>query len=191
MFVGDPLVIYSEKKTAIANIKAIKLGNQNKKFINVDDFQSKNLFFDVHPLDLTEHDYLYWNGSFVGEMQNVSSGNAIVIKPRVNPNPPEGMTNFSYDKQLLFDIGVQLAMCTSSTSNSVKEAKNKCEVCNKAIAPVQIRGHVGYHILALGVDSNVCGFCGLSSCSNNLTFSCRKDKNNYYKIVSNCTYFFA
>ena len=69
---GDPLVIYSEKKTAIANIKAIKLGNQNKKFINVDNFQSKNLFFDVHPLDLTEHDdKLYWNGSFVSETQKV------------------------------------------------------------------------------------------------------------------------
>ena len=67
-----------------------------------------------------------------------------MIKPRVNPHPPEGMTNFSYDKQLLFDIGVQLAMSTSSTSNSVKEAKNKCKICNKAISSVQMRGHVGY-----------------------------------------------
>ena len=43
IFIGDPLVVYSEERSVIANIQKI-LGNQNKKYINIDDLESKNYF---------------------------------------------------------------------------------------------------------------------------------------------------
>ena len=164
--------------------------------MDVDEFQSKNIFFYVHPLDLTEHgDNLHWNGSFTGEIKKIS----FEIKPTISTNPPQGVTNFCYDKQLLLDSGVQLALSATSsnsrTSTSNAKAghvlKNMCQVCKKDIAADKMKGHVGFHILSGSVESGVCGYCGLASCRNKLTKTSKHKDNIYYKVESSCTYFFA
>ena len=47
IFIGDPLIVHIDKKTHVGNIHTISLGNQNKKCLDIDDFASKNLVFEV------------------------------------------------------------------------------------------------------------------------------------------------
>ena len=197
IFIGDPLVIYEQHPT-IANITNIKLAKQTKKFVTVDELESKNLFFHVQPLDLTEHDSnYYWNGSFAGNIKIISADKCVVIKPTISANPPKGMTNFCYDKQLLLDIGVQLSLSTSSStsvvsltsrskpkSNAEVFKMHKCRICQKAIRNDKMRGHIGFHILSGTVKSDVCGFCGLPSCINNFV------NRSKVQIDSHCDYFY-
>ena len=41
------------------------------------------------------------------------------------------------------------------------------------------------------IESSVCGFCGLPSCTNKLVQSSKTNKNKFFKIESNCDYFFS
>ena len=43
IFIGDPLTVYFYDKTAVANIHKISPGNQNKKCLDVDDLEAKNV----------------------------------------------------------------------------------------------------------------------------------------------------
>ena len=196
IFIGDPLVIYAEQHPTIANIINIKLAKQNKKFVTVDELQLKNLIFHVQPLDLTEHEgNYYWNGSFTGDIKIISADKCVVIKPTISANPPEGMTNFCYDKQLLLDIGVQLTLSTASSTSAVPSTSksksnaevfklHKCHMCHKNIRNDKMRGHIGFHILSGTVESDACGFCGLPSCLNKFL---NKSK---VQIDSHCDYFY-
>ena len=48
----------------------------------------------------------------------------------------------------------------------------------------KMRGHIGYHILKVkDIDSHVCGFCGLQSCSNLF-------KKNTATVDSTCHYYY-
>ena len=81
------------------------------------------------------------------------------IKPSIDSNPPEGMSNFTFDRQLLLDVGVQL-----QSEQTVKEHQDiPCLVClSKKCYPQQkMRGHIGYHILNDDIAGPIiCGFCG-------------------------------
>ena len=46
------------------------------------------------------------------------------------------------------------------------------------------------HVIKLEIESSVCGFCGLPSCTNKLVQSSKTNKNKFFKIESNCDYFF-
>ena len=89
----------------ITNIQKISIGKDSKKYISVDDLNSKNMIFDVKPWDLIEHnDSLFWNGAYSGPPVKIHAEKCIVIKPSISPNPPSGMSNFFYDKQLLLTL---------------------------------------------------------------------------------------
>ena len=63
-------------------------------------------------------------------------------------------------------------------------------VCHNNIDINIMRVHVGKHILKKDVTGvNVCGFCGQSSCSNNLKRSSVKKNQTFFKVQSNCAYF--
>ena len=115
-------------------------------------------------------------------------------KPKVSANPPDGMTNFYYDEELLHDIGVQLIMSQESSSASSTAScgikAHKCNICNTPIAVDRMRGHIGYHILRDHVSCDVCGFCGLNSCMNRLFRTSKQFGKVYYGIDSNCQLFF-
>ena len=179
IFIGDPLVVHIDKKTHVGNIHTISLGNQNKKCLYIDDFASKNLLFEVKLLNLVEKENcLFWDGTFTGTSQKVISENRVIIKPSVSANPPENLSNFFYDKQFLLDIGVELSLAnnlstsSSRSSNTKQQAttikKNQCKVCSKPISCEKMRGHIAYHIIKLEIESSVCDFSGLPSCTNKL-----------------------
>ena len=54
-----------------------------------------------------------------------------------------------------------------------------------------MRGHIACHIIKLEIESSVCGFCGLPSCTNKLVQSSKTNKNKFFKIESNCDYFIS
>ena len=66
-----------------------------------------------------------------------------------------------------------------------------CKVCSKPISCEKMRGHLAYHIIKLEIESSECGFCGLPSCTNKLVQSSKTNKNKFFKIESNCDYFFS
>ena len=101
--------------------------------------------------------------------------------------PSDGMTNLYYDEQLLHDIGVQLVMSQGysyATSYSGIKTHN-CSICNKPISADSMRGHIAYHILSDHVSSDVCSFCGLTSCINKLIRTSKHNDKIYYWIDLN------
>lgn len=138
---------------------------------------------------------LYWDGNYIDDVIEVSSENCILIQPKISANPPEGMTNFFYEKQLLYDIGVQIDKSSmpqepSSVPSSSGVQKHKCSICNKSISADRMRGHIAYHIISDHVSSDICGFCGRNSCLNKLVKTSSHHGKNYYRIDSNCHIFF-
>ena len=93
IFIGDPLVVHIDKKTCVGNIHTISLGSQNKKCLDIYDFASKNVFFEVKLLNLVEKDNcLFWHSTFTGTLQKVISENCVIIKPSVSANSPENVS---------------------------------------------------------------------------------------------------
>ena len=115
--------------------------------------------------------------------------------------PSSKFIKLFYDKQFLLDIGVELSLAnnlsTSSnrSSNTKHQAttikKNRCKVCSKPISCEKMRGHIACLIIKFEIESSVCGFCGLRSCTNKLVQSSKTNKNKFFKIESNCDYFFS
>ena len=143
---------------------------------------------------IEEGDCYFWDGTFTCDVQKVHGDKCVMIKPSVSANPRAGMSNFYYDRQCLLDIGVQFTLenqagtgCSKQKTSEVQ--KNKCRICHKNIACNKKRGHVGYHILMKDIATNVCGFCGLQSCSNKLKQSSKSSTTKYFKLESSCAYF--
>ena len=67
---------------------------------------------------------------------------------------------------------------------------NLCQICNKNIVCSKMRGHVAFHILSMDIETNVCGFCGLQTCSNKLKQSSKTKVTKYFKVESTCAYFY-
>ena len=111
----------------------------------------------------------------------------IAIKLSTDPNPPEGMSNFIFDRQLLHDVGVQLV------SRANREGTSKCSMLDmlnkKAISTAKMMGHLGYHILNNGIGPSICGFCDEIWCSTQLHKTSASCGISYFKIKSDCKYF--
>ena len=198
IFIGDPLLVHFDNKPNVANIHKISLGNQPKKFLKIEEMKKPNLSFEVRLLKLVENDgnRLFWDGSTVGNVINVTGDKCVVIKPSICPNPPDSLSHFYYNKQFLLDIGIEFTMSENQSSQSRNDScssvkKNKCKVCSKMITCDKMRGHVGYHILNGEIDSNVCGFCSMQTCSNKLKQSSKTKSAKYYQIESSCPYFYS
>ena len=74
-----------------------------------------------------------------------------------------------------------------SCSGHSNDDKLPCRLCNKKIDSKFMCCHVGYHIINEDVQ-NVCGFCGLQSCSIGLKNSSGCGKTAIAAAESNCTY---
>ena len=215
VLVGDPLLVFINNVSRVGNILRMKMGNVQRKSLSVEDMEKPNLEFTVQFLKLTEAEEgrMFWSGSYEGSQIKVSGRNCSLIKPAVSVRPPDGMTNFYYDKQFLLDWGVQNTLqqqqqqqqqssSRASTSRATaktaqKDAhkeKNKCKLCSKLITEDRMRGHIGYHILMKkNVVGEVCGFCGLSSCASKseLKKSSRSKDEQFYTLHSTCPYFYS
>ena len=99
----------------------------------------------------------------------------MLIQPEVSLNPPPGMSNYCFDKNIIMDIGVHLTLSVpEGIPSSVKFWK--CKICQKQIEQKGMRAHVGKHIIEKEIDTDhddlICGFCGLS-CSSQLVKTSR------------------
>lgn len=66
VLVGDPLLVFHDKDTRVANVLRMKLGNIQKKSLTVEDMEKPNLEFVVQFLQLVEAEngQLFWNGLY-------------------------------------------------------------------------------------------------------------------------------
>ena len=106
----------------------------------------------------------------------------------------DGKSFFTFDRQLILDLGVGMKLQTNkdestvSLNNRKKTVVRNCKICSKK-SLTAMRMHVGCHILkGEGNDSNTCGFCGLNSCSNVLIQTSKKGADKHYRIQSQCSY---
>lgn len=136
----------------------------------------------------------------------VAGRNCSLIKPAICVLPPDGMTNYYYERQFILDWGVQNTLTNqqqpsssrttsaSAKKNDTQKEKKKCELCPKSIVQDRMRGHIGFHILKdRDVVGEVCGFCGLSSCvgKSKLIKTNKSKGEQYFKLDSSCPYFFS
>ena len=200
---GDPVLITDAKVGQIVvNIVSMKKSNRKISQIDITNDHSalKDVQFVVKRIDceLIE-EKLYWKGSTANESMNIVGDDCLPIKPSIDLDPPEGMTKYYFDMNLLRDMGVHLQLTapapqssTSSTSTSSGVVTNRCFSCNKLVPLNYMRVHVGCHIMKGQLHgSNICGFCGRSVCTIKLVGSSHKTAKTYYKIDRcDCPYFF-
>ena len=115
---------------------------------------------------------------------------AMTLKPDIVIDPPVGLTVYSFDKQFILDLGVQ--MVREPLGEVATDLTKKCFNCSKTLPLLKMRNHVAYHLINGDVEGcNVCGYCGKSSCSTTLkkTRYIQKTATQYYKVESNCPYY--
>ena len=113
------------------------------------------------------------------------------IQPEVNVSDEK--ITYTFDKSLIFDIGISVAGSSSSTvpQNVSNENKKKCFLCNNSFKFEDLKVHVGKHILDGTAEGRYpCGYCGRESCQNKLGPPTRKNNECFYnKIESNCPFY--
>lgn len=196
---GDPVLITDPKVGQIVvNIVSMKKGNRKVQQIDITSDHSglKDVQLVVKQIDceLIE-EKLYWKGTTANENRNIVGDNCLPIKPSIDLSPPEGMTKFYFDINLLRDMGVHLQLTTpsvtSQSSTTAGVVTKRCFTCNKVLPLSDMRAHVGGHIQRKRLNgSNICGFCGRSVCTTKLVVSSHKMGVNYYKIQDcDCPHF--
>lgn len=93
----------------------------------------------------------------------------------------------------MLDIAVTLQQYPSNISNikNVGDVLKKCKVCNKKIKLKDMRVHVGGHILRGTINGHqICGFCGTEGCVSSKEKSSKKGSQAFFKIQSNCSYYY-
>ena len=94
---------------------------------------------------------------------------------------------------MIIDLGVGMKISNqpnttvSQLSDKKTTVNRDCKICKKNVGLSSMRAHVGKHLLQKDVEqgSNICGFCGLATCSNTLRVTSQRQGKIYYKIVSN------
>ena len=120
------------------------------------------------------------------------------MQPSIDINPPENLSKFYFDLQLINDIGVHLIISETDEANvtvaieGTLKIKNECIICRKNVVHQEMRAHIGGHILRGEVEgSNVCGFCGRDICTIELQATSKKGSNKFFRIgKQDCAYFF-
>ena len=86
------------------------------------------------------------------------------MKANIELNPPNQISKFYFDAQLIRDNGVDLQLtlpATSSSSRKDTSLMRKCFNCRK------MRVHVSAHIVRGDISGHdLCGFCGKEGCNN-------------------------
>ena len=114
-----------------------------------------------------ENGLYFWTGEVDGKEQTVKGSQCHAIQPDIIER--EGSFKFGFDKQFILDLNVSISLRSKpSTSTTNLEADCvSCFICKKQVKLVDMRQHVGKHILVGNVEGqNLCGFCGRETCSN-------------------------
>ena len=197
---GDPVLVQNGPNMLpqIANVMNMTKANTQLRQIDVSRDQ------DLKEIELTLKfidtkligNRMYWCGDLIGEEIKCAGENCLPIKPNIDLEPPEGVTRFYFDMNLLHDVGVHLQMSVVSHQQSQPGQsiiKKRCFKCRKSIPLSEMRAHVGVHILSKDVvGSNICGFCGRGTCMTKCKNKSKKGGIPIYTLdETDCAYFFA
>ena len=165
VYIGDPLLVKPHAgDTYIANIVNIKIAQKKVQSVAASLIgEDSTLVLDVKRVNIVASgDKLFWDGSFQSDTCEIVSGKYVItVKPDIVLDPPDGLTVYSFDKQLILDLGIQ--MVQELAGEDANEVRKRCFTCNQAVSLEKMRSHVTYHILS-GLIENVCGYCGQSTC---------------------------
>ena len=193
LFIGDPVLVTDPKEgPLLANIVSMKMNN--KACSEVDASSGlKDIQFSLRKIQGKEIDgRIFWKGTTTGDAFPCAGDRCLPIKPSVELNPPEGMSKYCFDANLLRDMSVHLQLQNqSSTSDSVTAGPSsvimkKCLVCTKILPKTDMRCHIGVHILKGNIKDDldkICGFCSGLHCETVLKHS-RKKGIDYFSIES-------
>ena len=114
----------------------------------------------------------------------------------------KGHLRFAFDKQSILDLNLKIpdrddvaAQGTSNSSEVLNKVNSKkhmvdCFVCKRKYEPINMRKHIGHHIInEIVFGINICGFCKQDSCDNNIKTPSSKITKLFFKVESNCPYY--
>ena len=168
--------------------------HQYVKHIDGADLQNDNTVIECKQLDLTEvSDDLLWQGgdSFIGDSFSIEGKYCSSFQPDVTIL--DGKAYQKFNNSLMFDFGAQLQFSSDSPSvtqvahakQSDSDPQKACYCCRKNVKLMNMRTHVGKHILAKDIESRFpCGYCGKDACSRSTIHTDKKKR--YPKPQSNC-----
>ena len=201
---GDPVLIQKDGQPRIANVVTISKQNETMSAIDLtrNDEELKNVELTLQFIDTELIDgCLYWTGTTSGDRFKRVGNDCLPIRPSVSLNPPDGLSKYYFDMNLMRDMGVHLQLSnTEATSDQQPHTsgqsvvKKKCFTCRKMIPWSDLRNHVAIHILKHEiVGSNICGFCGrVDSCVVTLKASSKKGATHIYTLDNtDCVHKFA
>ena len=173
LYVGDPVFIKPQSGDMyIGNIKEIKIANKVENVVCSSMLgQESTIALEVHKINLVANpnnpDRLHWDGTRSDSSENLSGKYVLAIKPDIDLNPPDNLTMYTFEKQLLLDIGVQ--MQREPVGEDVNLMLKKCTKCNNSIPLEKMCAHIRHHILNGHLSgANIYGYCGGTSCDNRL-----------------------
>ena len=115
----------------------------------------------------------------------------------IDLNPPEGMTKFYFDKNMINDMGIKI-QASGGTVNVEAESgidtkiKKQCFTCNKLVTWSDMRCHVGTHIVKEELSGiNICGFCGRDVCSITLKKTPKKGYKLFFELTNGIVIIFT
>ena len=112
---------------------------------------------------------MFWNGKYTGEIVTIKGEMCAPIKPIINLNPSQDMSIFEFEKSTVLYIGEVLEKAPAEKDDLDSHFNLKCKLCNRMIKPIEMRTHIGAHILKDNLKYK-CGFCGgpNANCDNKL-----------------------
>jgi len=197
LLIGDSVLIVNDQPI-IANIVEMKKANVSLNLINISQGTEnmKDVEFTLRKID-TEliNGKLFWKGTASGEDLKCVGEACLPIKPSIEADPPEGLTRFFFDFNLMNDLGVHLRLLSENTGIALNQdgvVKKKCFKCQKLIDLSDMRLHIGIHILKRDLTgASVCGFCGRNGCLTTMHRTSKKGPNEVYTLdKSDCASFY-
>jgi hypothetical protein len=141
---------------------------------------------------------LFYKGTSSGEKFKIVADSCLPIRPTITLTPPEGLSKYFFDINLMRDMGVHLQLSRTETSGQQQPqtpgqsvVKKKCYKCKKMLPWSDMRMHIGVHILKNDIiGNNICGFCGrVDTCEVTMKASSKKGPKKIYTIEeSDCHY---
>ena len=200
---GDPLLFVKNNIPKLGSIVSISKGGKKVSMLKGEDIQRENVLFIVKQLQLDDNgSMLIWSGQHANDTTvQVSGKDCHTIQPGVQIH--EQSTVYTFDKGLVFDLGISMQSDIPSSSSASASARStssdstakQCFHCTKMV-PLEggkMWAHVGAHILRGECGDpphrNPCGYCGRSVCDNKLGSATKKQDEVFFrKVTSNCPF---
>ena len=197
--IGDPLVMCQSNKLKMVNIISLKDGDLSVPHLCRADLERLSTRVEVQELEMVEvGDCLFPSGRHKSEPKWISGKECVCVEPEVSANPPKRCSAYFFDKQLICDIGVHIALNEtdqssgpSTSSSSHGDLMQKCKVYKRSVLLSNMRKHVGKHFMLGDImeSEKLYGFCGTERCCTSLATSRKGGKKYFSPQPGGCIYF--